>query len=433
MHMDMQEEMALIASARALKTRITSGIRLHLWKKAVAAHTDQARGTPSGRPENILIISSDPRQVVGSRGDDAMFSTVVKHVRAVSPNGRIGVICVSTDVSPIVDLLGLDKEPIWLGNRYDAFIQVLERYDSVIMIGADVMDGVYGEANGVRFWAMCDIAARLGKRTFVLGCSFSDDMAPAVKTAIKRLSPALRVYARDQLSKNKFDDAASITATLVSDSAFLLPPESTAPDHEKVTKWVSEQHAEGRFVCAFNTHPMIFSSNSMEKVAELNERLARVLPKLAEHHPVSFLLVPHDFRGEAMGDNESLRPLYALLAPILQDRLLFAPSEARANQLKALIGCADMLVTGRMHLGVGALSMGVPIWGLSPQDKFAGLFQHFGLPDQRMTPKEAEDETRLYEFLDQALQSWEATRDQVRATLPQVKSLSARNFESLEA
>lgn len=423
---------SLLALAKKLKTGLVSRIRVQMWQQA----TKQVAANPSPRPgklEKLLIIASDPGAVVGSRGDDAMLSTVVAQARAINPDIAIGVICASPTVSPIVEALGIRPEPVWDGNDFDAYLKLLDRYDSVVMIGADVMDGVYGEHNAIRFWSMSDLAARKGLRSFVLGCSFSDSMGASVKSVTARLSPALTVNARDRLSKEKFDAASNITAQLVSDSAFLLPPSPTGPDQDMVVQWVGKQHDAGRFVCAFNTHPMIFEDKPLPQVAALNERLAVILPRLADRHPVSFLLVPHDFRGPEQGDIVSLDPLFRLLQPSLGDRVLLSRSPARAAELKALVGCADMLVTGRMHLGVGALSMGVPMWGLSPQDKFAGLFEHFGLGDQRLTPMQATDPDRLERFLDDALQNWEATRDKVRGALPDVRRLSARNFEILSA
>lgn len=421
----------MLALARKLKTGLVSRIRIELWHRAIKAVESNTRSIPP-RLEKLLIIASDPAAVVGSRGDDAMLSAVTGQARAINPDTQIGVVCVSPNVSPIVDILGITPEPVWGGNDYDAFLNLLDRYDSVVMIGADVMDGVYGEHNAIRFWAMSDLAARKGLRSFVLGCSFSDAIADGVKSVTSRLSSALVVNARDRLSKEKFDAVSNIEARLVSDSAFLLAPSPTGPDQDMVASWVDQQHEAGRFVCAFNTHPMIFEENPLPKVAALNERLSAILPRLAARHPVSFLLVPHDFRGPSQGDIVSLEPLHRLLEPELGERVLLSRSAARAAELKALVGCADMLVTGRMHLGVGALSMGVPIWGLSPQDKFAGLFEHFGLGDQRLTPAQATDAAALERFLDDALNNWAATRDQVRNALPEVRRLSARNFEILQ-
>ncbi|MDP3405214.1 MAG: polysaccharide pyruvyl transferase family protein [Brevundimonas sp.] len=404
---------------------------MSLWRSAAKA-IDALPPRPRGPLAKVLIVASDPGAVVGSRGDDAMFSAVIQEVRRRNPEAEIGIVCVSEPLPPILVSMNVKAEPVWNGHGYGGFRARLEYYDSLIMIGADVMDGHYSGPNALRQWAFSDLAARRGLRALVLGCSFSDELAPEVIEAVGVISPRLRVYARDRMSKEKFDLVGAHAAELVADSAFLLPPSPTAPDYAAVDAWTTDQRAEGRFVCALNVHPMIHKNNDMAEVEALNQRLKAILPALSQRYPVSFLLVPHDFRDGGLGDNVALSPLYDLLKPILGDRVAFAPTPARASELKALVACADMLVTGRMHLGVGALSMGTPMWGLSYQDKFIGLFEHFGLPDQRITPEQAKDAAALEAFFVDAFDNLGAVRDRVRAALPNVKALAALNFELLD-
>lgn len=413
------------------KIALESILRVRLWRQLTP------RLVPSEpSPETAhgyLIIASDPWEVVGSRGDDAMLSTIIRQIRQADAQARIGVVAADRTLSPLVAELGMAPERIWNQHGYDAYIARLKDYGTVYMVGADVMDGHYSEAEGVRFWALCDIAARMGRRVNVIGCSFSDSIAPRVRQVIAGLSPRLTVFARERFSKIKFDRVSNIEAQLVADSAFLLPPETTAIDQPMVDDWSARQREAGRFICGLNVHPMIFPGYDMARVQALNVRLADLLPRLAERFPVSFLLVPHDFREGAQGDNAALAPLYEMLRPTLNDRVCFARSEARASELKSLVARADLLVTGRMHLGVGALSMGVPIWGLSPQDKFAGLLEHFGLADLRITPNAAEDAEALERFFISAFESWREVGEQVRGRLPEVKKKSMLNFHGLQA
>jgi colanic acid/amylovoran biosynthesis protein len=418
-------------SLSALKGSLVGRLRMSLWHSAARA-IDALPPRRPGQVAKVLIVASDPGAVVGSRGDDAMFSAAIQEVRRRNPDAEIGIVCASEPLPSILVSMNVKAEPVWNGHGYGAFRALLEQYDSLIMVGADVMDGHYSGPNALRQWAFSDLAARRGLRAFVLGCSFADELAPEVIEAVDMISPRLRVYARDRMSKEKFDLVGAHAAELVADSAFLLPPSPTASDHPAVDAWTTAQRAEGRFVCALNVHPMIHKNNDMAEVEALNQRLKVILPALAERYPVSFLLVPHDFRDGGLGDNAALSPLYDLLKPILGDRVAFAPTPARASELKALVACADMLVTGRMHLGVGALSMGTPMWGLSYQDKFIGLFEHFSLPDQRITPEQAKDAAALEAFFADAFDNREAVRDQVRAALPSVKALAALNFATLD-
>lgn len=414
-----------------IKDAFVARIRHALWRSA-ASKLNEVPVRSAGPVQSVLIVASDPGEVVGSRGDDAMFTVVVKAVQERNPQCRIGVVSVSSPLPDILANEGVVAEPIWSGHGYANLIDVLERYDTLVMIGADVMDGHYSGGNALRQWAFSDLAARRGLRAFVLGCSFSDHIAAPVARALPLLSPKLRVFARERQSKFKFDALGTTAATLVADSAFLLPPSLTSPDHAVVRAWTDAQRAQGRFVCALNVHPMIFHGNDLGQVAELNLALAETLTRLVQRHSVSILLMPHDFREGNLGDNAALSPLHELLKPIFGQYVLHAKRPARASEIKGLVAMADMLVTGRMHLGVGALSVGVPMWGLSPQDKFIGLFEHFGLPDQRITPNQARDVAALEAFMEDAFGRREEVREQVRAALPAVKALAAINFTPLD-
>ncbi|AFK52117.1 hypothetical protein TMO_0278 [Tistrella mobilis KA081020-065] len=103
-----------------------------------------------------------------------------------------------------------------------------------------------------------------------------------------------------------------------------------------------------------------------------------------------------------------------------------------AADLKGLAGILDGIVTGRMHLAIGSLGQGTPTVSVTYQDKFEGLYRHFGLPDwmllspQRyLTP--GSFEAALTRFVDEI--------DQVTAIVESragaVKDLSRDNFSSI--
>jgi len=73
------------------------------------------------------------------------------------------------------------------------------------------------------------------------------------------------------------------------------------------------------------------------------------------------------------------------------------------------------------------------MWGVSPQDKFIGLFEHFGLPDQRITPLQACNVAELKDFIENAFSQREQVRGQIRAALPAVKALATKNFLMLDS
>ena len=419
-------------SPTEIKNYFVARIRFALWRAEVTKKPVLSALVPCP-PRNVLVIASDPGEVVGSRGDDAMLTVLIAALRERNQECRIGVVCVSEPLPSILQCDGVHAEPLWNGHGYTKFLSSLEGYDTVVMIGADVLDGHYSDSNALRQWAFSDLAARRGLRTFVLGCSLSNNISASVRRALPLLSSKLRVFARERQSKSRFDRLAASEAVLVADSAFLLQPTTTASDYSVVQAWAESQRNEGRFVCAVNVHPMLFQNYDMGCIAELNLAITEVLGRLRHRYPVSILLIAHDFREGDLGDNAALSPLYKLLAPMFGGHVLHASRPARASEIKAMLGTVDMLITGRMHLGVSALSVGVPMWGVSPQDKFIGLFEHFGLPDQRITPLQACNVAELKDFIENAFSQREQVRGQIRAALPAVKALATKNFLMLDS
>lgn len=383
-------------------------------------------------PAAVLIVPSDPGLIIGSKGDDAMVSVVIEQARARDPGCAIGIVCNAAPLPPRLAALDACPEPVWPGADFDGFVQAVACYDTVIVIGADVMDGHFSAAAALRYWMFADLAARLGRRSVVLGCSFKDDPAPALRPLLDRLHPAVDICLRDGISFDHFSRFSQARGRLVADSAFLLGPSFTAPDLPAVQAWAERQRAQGRILCAINLHPMLYERDVARQAACLVESAAIALRNAAARHPVSFLLLPHDFRGPLRSDDDILGPLHVRLQAELGDRLFYARQNCTAAEVKVLAAFCDQLVTARMHLGVGALSMGVPIACVTFQEKFKGLLRHFELPSNLViSPEEALDPARLTALIGAALSGAAANKLSVQANLPKVRALAAENFRIL--
>ncbi|MDP3632757.1 polysaccharide pyruvyl transferase family protein [Phenylobacterium sp.] len=383
-------------------------------------------------PGTFLIVPSDLGEIVGSRGDDAMVSTAIGEAIKRNKACQIGILTTRKELPESICIDGVTAETITPVSGIWAYFRILRKYHSVGFIGADILDGHYSVVEALRAWVFADIAARAGRLSFVIGSSFSSHPDARLRPVLSRLSAALTVNVRDLTSLKAFQREGGKGGRLVSDSAFLLSPAPTGRDQAFVDEWCAAQRNDGKLVMGFNIHPMVFLDLDPAKVAALITSTVEALGELSKRYEVALLLVPHDFRDSNRGDLAALDPLFDALSEIpgLSAAIVRAP--ARAGELKSIVDRVDVLVTGRMHLGVAALSMGVPVWAISPQDKFAGLFEHFGLSDQRLVPDDALDAQVLSDFLFSVASSWESTRDKVRTALPYVKELAAKNFESLD-
>jgi polysaccharide pyruvyl transferase WcaK-like protein len=92
----------------------------------------------------------------------------------------------------------------------------------------------------------------------------------------------------------------------------------------------------------------------------------------------------------------------------------------------------DGVITARMHLCIAALGMGLPVAALTYQDKFQGLFHHFGLSeDWLLAPEQILAGNALEKMMLRFIDENAVLKRQVQARLPEVKRLAMLNFESL--
>lgn len=422
-----------------LTNRLPAALRDRLTATRFAREIDrQARAQPPRAsaplpPQRLLLIASDPRTLVGARGDEAMVSAVVGTLRRANPALRVAVVTGTAEASTAARALGLEPIELWepfdllrIGAALRAFAP-----DAAVLIGADVMDGHYSVPNTLRRIAVAELAARGGARALVTGFSFNDRPAPVLAAALDRLAGRVLLNVRDPISFERLRRFSRTEARLVADVAFLLEPALDAARGAAVLPWIEARRAAGDRVLAVNLHPMLFAADQQPQVDALIDSVARVLMRLAAERPVSWLLLPHDFRG-ARGDNACLAPLAQRLAAALGPRLLHAEGPWSAAELKAIAGATDAVFTGRMHLAIAALGQGVPVAALTYQGKFHGLWQHFALSTELlMAPAEALDATRLEALLRRLLDDIEPLAQQVRQQLPQVHALAAANLAPL--
>jgi polysaccharide pyruvyl transferase WcaK-like protein len=101
-------------------------------------------------------------------------------------------------------------------------------------------------------------------------------------------------------------------------------------------------------------------------------------------------------------------------------------------QLKAIAGLADGVLTGRMHLAIASLGMGVPVVALTYQGKFEGLFRHFDLPSWLLlSPAQTLRPGLLEQTLERFIDELPSLRTSVAAHWPTVLAASQRNLANL--
>lgn len=386
----------------------------------------------SGRPQRLVVMPSDPWTLVGAKGDEAMIQSVVCQLKEVSPDLVVGILTSSTVASDAARALGYHALQVWDGGVAAMSSAVREfRADTMAVLGADCMDGYYNPITTLTMLAVADLAARHGVRVSLLGFSFNDKPDQRLRHVFGRVSDRVSINVRDEISFKRFNNFCSAKAKLVSDSAFKLQPDLDSPAVAELQRWVFDQHAKNKKVIGFNVHPMLLGDPKPGELENMIEQVACAVDQFMAQRDASLVFISHDYRGD-IGDDACLRPLYEKLKSNYSHRIYYKEIRCSAAELKGMAGVVDGVVTGRMHLAIAALGMGVPVAALTYQDKFQGLMRHFDLPQSFLL---APDKLRHPDDLAEMLMRFDASlNDLAQKTLqalPRVTAASAINVSSL--
>lgn len=389
-------------------------------------------GSQKGGLDSLLIVPPDTYSVMGSRGDDAMVSVVVQQALKRNPNCRIGIVSNGNLGSEGTTRLGLKIESVWRGSSFSAYVRALSRYDAVVVVGADVMDGhYYSDGSAMRYWIMADLAARAGKSSTVVGFSF-EYPAPALKTVLNAIHPNVRICVRDEVSFDCFCEFSSAKAVLTSDIAFLLKPSPSGVSYDSAKVWADQQKSLNRTILAVNMRPMHFTDVQGVHEIDLSDVMIHALHEVAGNTPISFMLIPHDFRGADQSDLDILNAVNTGLVA-KGHQTFFLDTETTAVELKGIVGLCDIVLTGRMHLGIAAIAQSIPVAAISFQEKFKGFYKLFNLPfNYLVDPIAVQDRGVLSKFTLNLIADQQLMKEKINDALPNVVSMSSENFSELD-
>jgi polysaccharide pyruvyl transferase WcaK-like protein len=395
------------------------------WKSAIP----KCRPAPAfSGIHRIVIFPSDINLITGALGDDAMITAAIEHFTRTLGEIEVEVLCAPASAD-LVRGKGFSPLPLPKADQFPEFLLrhlTLEAHHAVVVLGADILDGYYNPTTSLWRLVAADIAARCGVPVTILGASFNANPAPGLKAVFEGLDPWVKLNIRDEISLARLRAFASVDARLVADSAFTMTPGRVDP---ATGDWVAAQRAEGRMVIGMNVHPMLIKNADEADTRKIVDVAVSAIRAVSKDRAISWLMLPHDYRGDR-GDGRCLRPMHEALMSAGDIRTHYLEGEHRAADLKAMAGQLDGVVTGRMHLAIAALGMGVPTLSLTYQDKFEGLYRHFGLPQSLLlAPSVFDSEAELVRGLTEFVGNIGPLTETVAAKKPGVLALSEKNFD----
>jgi polysaccharide pyruvyl transferase WcaK-like protein len=374
----------------------------------------------------FAIIAGDVTDPSGSLGDMAMFSALMQSLRAQNPAATFTII---GERSHTIVVPGIGETPVvpaWAGaTGTRAFDTLVRQQHALFVMGADILDGKYGAALVQRIVAYCNHSVLLGIPATMLGFSFNRNPRDPAVHALSRLHPRVAVNIRDQPSLDRFTRIVGIPARLCADSAFLMPPATgSEPETEA---WIAAMRREGRTPVGVNLNAHALApAIAQVGMDRLIDQLAEQFKRSGEQNGLAFLLLPHDLKLHS-GDVIMLQALDRALRQKGFAHLRYTAID-QPDKIKRLTGLLDLAITGRMHLVIASLGSGTPTLSITYQDKFEGLYQHFGLSlEHTITPMQCLNDALLGKIND-AFTNRHDNRARILSHLPRVNALASRNL-----
>lgn len=375
----------------------------------------------SANPQGCVVLATAGR---GNIGDQAMLEALIRHTEgpirivmkdaedfcpfAAKKDVRISVLPKLTDAYPL--------ERVANSIKLAKHLAAAERY---IVIGADVMDGLYYPTSSVSRFSSLIMARRLGLEARLVGFSWSSHAEKSSLTAYRfAVKQGVEAYPRDPISTRRIKQHGTKVSGQAADLVFsTLDVESSATVIERITQCVNSK----RPVAVVNVSGLLGgrTNQSIEYLEIINQ---------LQSMGYFTIFLPHVIR---QGDDDlpELRKLVAIKHECqdrtLSENYLLVSELLRPVDVRAICKLADVVITGRMHLAIMSLSQGTPAITLGTQGKVEGLYELFELPQLCVEPVQGFGK-QVVELL--RTEDLQGCREQILDALPVVRSLSERNF-----
>ncbi|MSP82195.1 MAG: hypothetical protein EXQ94_04480 [Alphaproteobacteria bacterium] len=310
-----------------------------------------------------------------------------------------------------------------------AVARALNDAAALVLLGADVMDGCYGDSITEM---MCDIAntgAASGVPTVLAGFIWSEKPTDGAIRNLRGLHPSVVCNLRDPVSLDRFQLKVGRPANPVADLAFLLRPRVTTTEVAAVLAWMDDVRSNGGRLVVMNVNKL--ATRALQgSVDQIFADVANHL--LAQRGYLHLVLMYHDFR-DAQKEAETIGAIHGRILAPHGHRVLKVLGATDAWCAKGVAGAADLVLTGRMHLAIAALGAGVPAVCIVYQGKFEGLMQLFALEDVILEPGRIDSVAPVLACMGRALARLDEMKATINSRLPLVRKLALKNVEFLRA
>lgn len=397
-----------------------------IWRKCFARRKD---GTV------LLVAPTHPN----SLGDEAMMLGTIVELR-LRGFRRINVLGYDATLPWGETVSGIDAEFSYGGlstrRRVSAIFRLITAtLDArhLILIGADVLDGGYGDWHANTKLDMLDIMRRAGLNVHVIGFSFKQEPSAGAVRAFRELGSDAKFTLRDPASRDRFVDATKLPASLGADLAFLLS-ENAKPSITR--SWIDAQRGGGGIVLGWNINGYLRKYLTNDDLGTYVLAHANLLSRLLSREPnLRVVLIPHDSlcytETTPDSDPDVALALHRELSSDFSDRIHLAALPKDAATVAGICENLHAAVSCRMHLAIACLRAGVPVMAWEYQDKVTGLLAgHFEMPEAVLDLSELNQTESMTERIHGFVARRAAHAATINQQLPLVRKLARHSFSA---
>lgn len=248
------------------------------------------------------------------------------------------------------------------------FIGIARKSRSVIIIGADIMDGCYNATASLNRWSLAVLAQACGAKTSVLGFSWNSTPRASSESGMLKADGVATLWIRDPASYERARALGARHVKLCADIVFAHPARELSTEYKRLPESITQA------LESFDGYAIVNASSFVGDDEHVRSEYRKIVDEF-HRAGMAVVFLPHVMRKGS--DLDCLRPLYKKFngAAILIDTLL-SPA-----QIGELTSGARIVVAGRMHLAVLSSLARTPVLTLATQGKVDGLYELLGRPD----------------------------------------------------
>lgn len=237
---------------------------------------------------------------------------------------------------------------------------------AVIIVGADIMDGKYGDRTSVLRWDLAKWSAKRSIPTALYSMSWNTAPTQAARDAVIEANlQGVRIFTRDALSLERLN-TIGVKAELACDISFLRSDQKE-PDAEVVDRFATN-----------SKKVLVNVSDWVTNDEVMFDTIKDALNSLSSDYEIFYVPMVH---YGANTDTDACQKLSEHVSGWVLPKLP-TPSE-----LRWMAARSEFSISARMHCCLIGFNAGLPSIGLEYQGKFQGAFKVLGLERFAIQPE----------------------------------------------